>query len=288
MEETSEGTAPPEPSPVLPTVWNACGVHQEVPATFTCSRCGTFGCELCLDTLLPMPLCVSCAAHGINAVPWERRETLGVWKGFWDTTRQVCFSPVEFFARPSVETLTGGPFYGVVAYTVGNMLFMAQFALFYALLGVAIGAGAGNEAMGASLGVGLGVFGCLMVPLSAVQAPVIAVFGLAFAMAGAHLSLMLMKQARGSWESTLRGIGYANAGHIWLAVPCVGILIAPFAVIWLEARAMSAAHQTTTLAGFASVTVWRLLLATGSVALYIALIASFIGMAAGAAAGGAP
>ncbi|MBK6577253.1 MAG: hypothetical protein IPG17_13825 [Sandaracinaceae bacterium] len=276
-----------EPSAAPPVVWNACGVHQEVPATFTCSRCGTFGCERCLDSLLPMPMCVACAARGVNAVPWERRETIGLWRGFWDTSREVCFSPKAFFARPSVETLTGGPFYGVVAYTVGNMLFMLQFALLYAVAGAAVGVGTGDQALGASLGIGLGVFGCLMVPLTAVQAPVLAMFGLAFAMAGAHLSLMLMKQARGSWEDTLRGVGYANAGHLWLAVPCVGFLIAPFAVIWLEARATSAAHQTTTLAGFAAVTVWRLLLVSGSIALYVMVIALFVGAAAGAAAGAA-
>lgn len=287
MESADTGPSA-EPSLAPAVAWNACGVHQEVPATFTCSRCGTFGCERCLDSLLPMPMCVACAARGVNAVPWERRETIGLWRAFWDTSRDVCFSPKEFFARPSMETLTGGPFYGVVAYTVGNMLFMLQFALVYAVIGVAVGAGTGNEALGASLGVGLGVFGCLMVPLTAVQAPVLAVFGLAFAMAGAHLSLMLMKQVRGSWEDTLRGVGYANAGHLWLAVPCVGFLIAPFAVIWLEARATSAAHQTTPLAGFAAVTVWRLLLVSGSIALYVMVIALFMGAAAGAAAGVAP
>lgn len=280
-------TLPTGPS----TLWNACGVHQEVPATFTCSRCGTFGCEACLDSLLPMPMCRSCAARGVNAVPWERRDTLGVWKGFWDTTREVCFSPQEFFARPAVETLTGGPFYGVVVYTVATMLFTAQFGLLYAIMGavVGLGAGAGGEqAVGAGLGVFMGALGCLMVPLSAIQAPVLAVFGIAFAMAGAHLSLMLMKQARGSWEATLRGIGYANAGHMWMAVPCVGLLIAPFAVIWLEARAMCAAHQTSTLAGLAAVAVWRLLFLTGTLAIYAIVIASFMGMVAGAAAGAAP
>jgi hypothetical protein len=59
-------------------------------------------------------------------------------------------------------------------------------------------------------------------------------------------------------------------------------------VIWLEARATSAAHQTTTLAGFAAVTVWRLLLVSGSIALYVMVIALFVGAAAGAAAGAAP
>ena len=277
--------------PTAPSHWNACGVHQDVPATFTCSRCGTFGCETCLDSMLPMPMCVACAARGVNAVPWERRETIGVWKAFWDTTREACFSPKEFFDRRAMETLTGGPFYGVVSYTVAYVLSMLQFALLYAVMGLVIGAGAGagtgNEALGAGLGVGVGVIGCLMVPAMAIQAPVMAVFGLAFSLAGAHISLLLMKQARGNWEASLRGIGYANAAQMWLAIPCVGFFIAPFAVIWLEARAMSAAHKTSTLAGFAAVTVWRLLMVGGTVALYIAVIASFMGLAAGAAAGGA-
>jgi hypothetical protein len=115
-----------------------------------------------------------------------------------------------------------------------------------------------------------------------VQAPIMAVFGMAFAMAGAHLSLMLMQQARGSWEATLRGAGYANAAYMWLGVPCVGWMISPFAVVWLETRAMSAAHETTTFAAFAAVTLWRLLLSVAFVALYAVIIATVMSAAAGA------
>ena len=135
---------------------------------------------------------------------------------------------------------------------------------------------------GPELPVGFGALGCIMVPAMGVQAPIAAVFGMAFSMAGAHLSLMLMKQARGSWEASLRGAGYANAAYMWLAVPCVGWMISPFAVVWLETRAMSAAHDTTTFAAFAAVTLWRLILAVAFIALYAVIIASVMSAAAGA------
>ncbi|MEZ4326279.1 MAG: hypothetical protein R3B40_13750 [Polyangiales bacterium] len=263
--------------------WNACGVHRDQPATFTCSRCGTFGCPRCLDSMQPMPLCVECAARGVNAVPWERRESLGLWTGFWETTRLACLTPKDFFARPAIDSLGGGAFYGVVSYTVGNVLFAAQIAVFYAIVGLVAGASAGDGAAGAAMGVGFGAIGCVMVPAMGIQAPVMAVFGLAFAMAGAHLSLMLMQQARGSWEASLRGVGYANAAYMWYAIPCVGPFITPFAVVWLETRAMAAAHGTTTFAAFAATTLWRLFLVVGFIALYAALIAMLMGSATGLA-----
>lgn len=263
------------------TYWNACGVHREQPATFTCSRCGTFGCSECLFTMQPMPLCGECGARGVNAVPWERRETLGLWKGFWETTRLACLSPKEFFARPAVDSLGSGALYGILSYTLGNMLLMMQFAVFYVLVGLVVAVASGEQATGAAMGVAFGALGCIMVPVMGVQAPVMAVFGMAFAMVGAHLSLMLMKQAKGTWESSLRGLGYANAGYMWLAVPCVGLLISPFAVVWLETRAMSAAHETTTFAAFAAVTLWRLLLWVSVLAMYVLMFATAIGGAAG-------
>lgn len=282
VSEGGAAAAPSEPAgDARSTHWNACGVHRDEAATFTCSRCGTFGCPSCLDTMQPMPLCVDCAARGVNAVPWERRETLGLWKGFWETTRLACLTPKEFFARPAIDSLGGGAFYGVLSYTVGNILFALQFAIFYGIVGVIVGTSTGDGAAGAAMGAGFGAIGCIMVPAMGIQAPVMAVFGLAFAMAGAHLSLMLMQQAKGSWEASLRGVGYANAAYMWYAIPCIGPAITPFAVVWLETRAIAAAHGTTTLAAFAATTVWRLVLIVGFVALYAALIAMIVGSASG-------
>ncbi|MCA9533587.1 MAG: hypothetical protein KC593_07915 [Myxococcales bacterium] len=291
-EPAAEPSAGPNAEPFGSTQgsghWNACGVHREAAATFTCSRCGTFGCPECLDSMQPMPLCVACAARGVNAVPWERRETVGLWRGFWDTTFELCLRPKEFFARPAVDSLGGGAFYGVVAYTAGNMAFVLQFALLYGVIGLVAGLSSGNEAAGAAMGIGIGALGCIMVPIVGVQAPVMAVFGMAFGMAGAHLSLTLMKQARGSWEASLRGVGYANAAYMWLAVPCVGLFISPFAVVWLEARAISAAHETSTFVAFAAVVMWRLLLTTLLFAVYMLFLAAVMGMVPGTLGPSAP
>jgi hypothetical protein len=255
--------------------FNACGVHPGVSATFTCSRCGTFGCESCLDSMRPMPLCHACAALGINAVPWERREQLGVWKAFWETSKEACLTPTAFYQRSSIEGLNGGPLYGIAVYTLSQMLFMVQFALVYMVMGAVVGATGGGDA-GVGLGIGMGFVGCIMVPIVGFQAPIAAVFSMAFALAGGHLSLMAMQQRGATWEDTLRGVGYSNAAYLWMAVPCIGWLIAPFALVWNETVALREIHQTTTLVALAAVLLWRLLIIAVFITLYALLFATML------------
>ena len=60
------------------------------------------------------------------------------------------------------------------------------------------------------------------------------------------------------------------------------------AVVWLEARAISAAHETSTFVAFLAVVMWRLLLTTLLFAVYMLFLAAVMGMVPGTLGPGAP
>lgn len=41
----------------------SCAVHREAPALDTCSRCGAYVCEACLELYGAQPFCAGCAAR---------------------------------------------------------------------------------------------------------------------------------------------------------------------------------------------------------------------------------
>ena len=122
----------PETDPALAGA--RCAVHESVPATFTCSRCGSFGCPDCVFPVVEgdPPLCRACA----RPVPWENRRRLGWWKAFWETTKLVSARPAEFYKLPQAEGMASAVGYGTLAYALGLILFLVEFSLLLILAGL--------------------------------------------------------------------------------------------------------------------------------------------------------
>jgi len=60
-----------------PSAGEHCAIHADRPASFTCARCGDFGCDACARRVVPaaMPLCDACwRARELHVIPMSRAE----------------------------------------------------------------------------------------------------------------------------------------------------------------------------------------------------------------------
>lgn len=253
-----------------------CAVHPESDARFACDRCGTFGCADCRFGGLPpegvhrLAICRECAREGLSEpIPWERRKELGMIRAFAQTTRLVCLSPERFFRTPPIEKgAASGLFYGVAAYTIGQLLtFLVIIVL--ALLGGGVIAVAAEDAAIAGF---FGAYGCIlagMTPIVIAQAPVQALFGIVIAGGAAHGTLMLMKRQKGKLEDSLRVIGYAYApwAFVWI-VPGCGVYAMYVWMLWCEFKAVRETHRAGTDGAVVAVLGFRVLFFLGILGLY--------------------
>jgi hypothetical protein len=76
-----------------------CAVHPEVLATFTCSRCGSFGCEPCKASTNQAAMCKACLPRSTTELRWERAERLALPAAYFVTVWQSLTSPIRFFAE---------------------------------------------------------------------------------------------------------------------------------------------------------------------------------------------
>jgi hypothetical protein len=255
-----------------------CGVHAEVGATFTCARCGTFGCRECLFGGEPSAgadralVCRACAAGGLDApIPWERRREIGWVRAFVDTTKLASTQPARFFRTPSTERGAGGGIlYGIAVYAVGQVLMVLS--LFVLML---VSGGIVGVAVDSTLGAVLAGYGCgltAMTPCVVAQAPVNALMGMVVAGGAAQGTLALLGRPRKPFEETLRAMGYAYAPHVWLWIPLCGPYIAYIWMLVVEFKAIRETHRVGTDAAVAAVLGFRVLFLLGLVALYTAIV----------------
>lgn len=252
-----------------------CGVHEGVAASFVCARCGTFGCApCCFGGTGDHQVCRACARGALpEPIPWERRKELGWRRAYWETTKAVIKTPTQFYRTPSIEPGVLWPMlYGVVAKTVGTLLYTGLFSLLFMIAGVAVGVTTdGPEA--AFLG---GYFGCLgigMLPMTLLQAPVGALMGILMATSLTHVTLVLFKSGKNGFEATMRAMSYANAPYIFLGIPCVGVLLPIVWVPWIEIISVREHQKVSTDKAVLAVLGWRLLIVVGIVGFYALLIA---------------
>lgn len=256
-----------------------CPPHQAA-ATFTCTRCGTFGCPECaFSSVANREVCEACAAHGLGApIPWERRREIGTWRAFWATTKLTMTEPTRFFRTPTThDNVFAAVAHGVLTVSLG--LFLAY--AFVGLLTMLAGGGIamlvpGSEAR--PIGAILGTYGCVMLGaspfLALLAGPMNALMGQVFAAACAHGTLVLAKKARGSFEDTLRVTSYANAPYILQFVPLLG-LATWFWMISIEIIGLREVHKCGTDWAAIAAIGYRLFFAFLIVGAYIAI---FVGI----------
>ncbi|MCA9604103.1 MAG: YIP1 family protein [Myxococcales bacterium] len=260
----------------------SCGLH-DVEATFTCTRCGDFGCAECLfSSVKDRQVCATCAAKGLGEpIPWERRKELGNLRSFWLTAKLAMTQPARFFRTPTTHDNIGAALmHGVLSVTVGLLLSYAIAGVMVALTGGAFAA-IGNEAT-QPLGAILGTYGCAMIGLSPILAlmagPANALFGQVVAAACAHGVLAVAKKAKGSFEDTLRVCSYSNAPYLLTFVPVLGSF-SWFWVVGIEVIGLREVHRTGTDWAAVAAIGYRLAFTLVIVGGYAVVLFGFLAMA---------
>ncbi|UJR84264.1 YIP1 family protein [Sandaracinus amylolyticus] len=256
-----------------------CGVHEARDARFTCERCGTFGCAECRFGGEPpenapprFAICVACAKDGFaEPIPWERRKELGIRHAFIETTKLATREPTRFFRTPAIEKgPTGALFYGLGAYALGQITLLLSMGLLMAAGGAVAGI-ATEEPMVAGV---LGAYGCAIAgfsPFFVAQGIAQTLLAVIIAAGASHGTLVVMKRAKGKFESTLRAVAYSYAPYVWLGLPVCGGLIAYVWMIAIEFRAIRETHQCGSDGAALAVFGYRMLLVLLFIGLYAAI-----------------
>lgn len=226
-----------------------CAAHPRAPATTTCRGCALFLCEACAE---PEPRCLRCRSGG-HPVPWEDA-TLG--------------TPVAL--GRTLKALSGaGRFFDQVPWS-GGLRAPLTFAALTATLG-ALGAGL-FTALGALAGGGLlqqlegslaplattpdarQALDMLLQVMRNLQATQLrfAVLQVAWTPLLVPLQLMILGAlthglarllgGRGSFEATVRAMGYAQGGQVLHAIPMAGGTLAALLVLVLTGVGLRRAH----------------------------------------------
>ncbi len=249
---------------------------HEVEATFTCTRCGTFGCEECVfSALLDREVCKACATTGLGEpIPWERRKELGNWNAYWRTVKLAMLQPKRFHRTPTTQASSfGAVAHGVLSSTIGLALSYVVNGLLLALSGGVMALVVPGE--GATIGAFLGAYGCMfagMSPLALLIGPPNALLSMVIAAACSHGFLAIFKRTKGGFEDTLRAVSYANAPYVWSFIPLVG-MIGFFWMLTLETVGIRETHRCSTEWALGATLVYRGVLFGGVFLMYAAFFA---------------
>ncbi len=249
-------------------------MHHETDGTFACARCGDYACARCLfGGEAGHEVCRTCASAGLETpIPWERRAELGWIRALLRTTKLVSLEPRRFFRTPATDQQVLWPVaYGVGVYTIGQLV--GNIIIMIGLL--ALGGAAATTIPDAGVsGVLAGYLACwavAIIPITLIQAPTVALMGIAGGAALTHLTLVVTRTKRGSFEQTLRAVSYANAPYLLYFVPCLGPIIAWLWMVGVEVVAVRETHRIGTDRAALAVLGYRVALIVLVVGVYAAL-----------------
>lgn len=242
-----------------------CAVHPEVKATGACSRCGTFGCGACLTSRGTDWLCAQCLSR-VGTLPWDERDTLGLWRAWWRTSVQMISSPSQALSTAEPDAPLGS---SIVFALLSTVVGFAPTLLAYAVVLVPVMLmGSRKEALGA---------GAWLVPVIAVFYAVMLVgmqIGSVLFFAGLdHLGLMLLGARPKSYSVTVRAYALSMGPYLLGLLPLCSLYVFPLWSVVLRIIANMHLHKTTAGKASAAVLVPIFLLCGGLIAFYAAVFA---------------
>ncbi|HET7293595.1 MAG TPA: YIP1 family protein [Vicinamibacteria bacterium] len=219
-----------------------CGALIASRADRYCLNCGA---ELPQETgglppLPPPPPSGAAAGARPRDTPWERRAELGFVPAVFDTIKGVLGSPAEFFRAMPKEGGIGSPLgYGVLVGYVGVLVTAVYNALMNTLIGSTL----------AELGE-RGPFGRLAPYLEGgiglvsqvVFGPIWILIGIFLGAGIYHVVLLILGEARQSFETTFRVVCYGQSCAILQIVPFCGGFLTVIAWIVVGIIGLSEAH----------------------------------------------
>jgi len=243
-----------------------CAVHPEVKATGACSRCGTFGCGGCLTARGPDWLCATCLGR-VGVLPWEERDTLGLWRAWWRTSVLMISSPGQALSSARAEAPLGSSMlFALLSTVVGYLPTLAAAALVMvpaALLG----------SSGTSKAFTLGLTGGLVLLLYSVMIFVFQLVSVLFIAGLDHLGLMLLGAQPKSYAVTVRAHALSMGPYLLGLLPFCSLYVFPLWSVVLRVIANMYLHKTTAGKATAAVLLPMVLLCGGAFALYLAVFA---------------
>ena len=211
-----------------------CPLHPLEAATGTCSRCGTFGCDRCLQDHDGQWVCDSCRGDRAEGLPWSRRSELGMVNAAWQTVKLVSASPSRAF-----DGLSGPG--GVGEAMLFALAVAVPVAIVGALYGLAINAGMMPLMFKMMEGFGVSVPAGVLdqslkqalfaLPVGMLLGGPATVLGLLIMGVFHHIFLSLFGGGKSGFDATLKGALYASAVSIWGVIPLVNFITSMWVAI---------------------------------------------------------
>jgi hypothetical protein len=210
-------------------------------------------------------------------VPWEERATLGLFQGYWQTTKAVLLNPTQSFNRLASAT---GRWWDPLSYAIFSAFFgVSGIAVFYLSVFGTVGIATllqDQWKMRVPEGVFVGVIVVAAILFFLILIPVNAIIR-AFVWGGVeHLMLKLVGVSTRGFEATLRGACYATAPMLIGIVPICGVQVYPVWEIVCRILAYRGVHRTTTGKAAAAVLLPLALCCVGVVTLYALFFAAML------------
>lgn len=252
--------------PIAATGDARCVTHSDLAATGACSRCGTFGCGQCLTQSGAAWLCPACVERE-GVLPWDERESLGVWRAWWRTSLKLLGSPVQTLSAAEPDgSLSGSTLFAAISSLVGFgptfLLYAVGLTAVFALTPAAKDADGGPPPL--LFG---GIFVGYMVMLFFVQ--VASTFVVA---AMDHLTLKLIGAEPRSWATSVRANALAMAPFVIGLLPLCGFYVFPLWALVLRVLALRELHGVRTGQAVLAVVAPMVLFCGLGVAAWLALI----------------
>jgi hypothetical protein len=166
---------------------------------------------------------------GYRYSPWDDIDNLGFFTAFFETLKQVLFSPGRFFREMPVNQGIGRPlFYGVLIGTIGGLITLLW------------------QYISTGLVQGVNFIGTSSILIWAILSPIFIAVGLFIAAGVLHLSLMIVGGNRRGFETTFRVISYANSTQVFSIIPVLGAIITVFYNIVLYIIGFKESHGIST------------------------------------------
>ncbi|MEW6433591.1 MAG: Yip1 family protein [Myxococcota bacterium] len=216
-----------------------CRLHPETPATGTCSRCGSFGCGVCLTPKGDAWFCSDCEARAA-VLPWDERETIGVWRAWWRTSVMMISAPGATLSGAKAEGSLGGSVLFTLLSTLAGygttiVLYVVAFVPMM-LFGLSKSENA-PALSGVFVGVGAVVYVVLLLAMQ--TAGVLVLGGLD------HLMLRLLGASPKGYKVSVRANALALGPSLVGLVPFCGLYVFPIWCLVLRIIALRHFHQTT-------------------------------------------
>lgn len=247
-----------------------CAVHPVVKAQGACSRCGTFGCGDCLSSRGADWLCSKCMSL-VSELPWDERESLGLWRAWWRTAVLMISSPNVSLATAAPDAALGSSVgFASLSALVG---LVPTFLVGTPLLVLMQSFSPERAAVpNMALFLVLGMLVYLAITFAFTLGSMFFISGLE------HATLKLLGAKPRSFTVTVRAHALAMSPYLLGVIPFCSFYVYPLWAMVLRIMALMHLHKTSAGKAAAAVILPVLLLCGGFIGLYGAVIALAMGL----------